>query len=107
MASKSDETVKVVVRIRPLSGDEERNGNQICTEAFSDKGLITVKSANDDQVKPFYFDAVFQPNCTQREIYDTCASSVVESVLNGYNGTIFAYGQVCSLLISINSCFIH
>ena len=97
MASKTDETVKVVVRIRPLSGDEERNGNQICTEAFSDKGLITVKSANDadgGQVKPFYFDAVFQPNCTQREIYDTCAASVVESVLNGYNGTIFAYGQV-------------
>jgi hypothetical protein len=27
MAAKADETVKVVVRIRPMSGEEERNGN--------------------------------------------------------------------------------
>eukprot|EP01006_Ploeotia_vitrea_P054289 TRINITY_DN67869_c6_g4_i1.p1 TRINITY_DN67869_c6_g4~~TRINITY_DN67869_c6_g4_i1.p1 ORF type:complete len:778 (-),score=48.57 TRINITY_DN67869_c6_g4_i1:607-2940(-) len=99
MASKQDECVKVVVRIRPLSDDEERNGHRVCTEAFSDRGLITVKSPDSDdsdQAKNFFFDAVFQPNCTQRDIYDTCAASVVESVLNGYNGTIFAYGQTGS-----------
>lgn len=28
------------------------------------------------------------------QVYETCAAPVVESVLNGYNGTIFAYGQV-------------
>ena len=32
----------------------------------------------------------------QKHIYNTCASSVVEAVLNGYNGTIFAYGQTGS-----------
>ena len=32
-------------------------------------------------------------NSQQKSIYDICASNVVESVLNGYNGTIFAYGQ--------------
>ena len=32
----------------------------------------------------------------QKHIYDTCAAGVVESVLNGYNGTIFAYGQTGS-----------
>lgn len=44
--------------------------------------------------KAFTFDAVFGPAATQRQIYDTCAARVVESVLEGYNGTIFAYGQV-------------
>jgi hypothetical protein len=29
----------------------------------------------------------------QKQIYDICASGLVDSVLNGYNGTIFAYGQ--------------
>lgn len=44
--------------------------------------------------KAFTFDAVFGPAATQRQIYDACAARVVESVLEGYNGTIFAYGQV-------------
>jgi DNA replication protein DnaC len=26
-------------------------------------------------------------------IYDTCAANIIENVLEGYNGTIFAYGQ--------------
>ena len=29
MATKADESVKVVVRIRPMSSEEERNGNQV------------------------------------------------------------------------------
>lgn len=43
--------------------------------------------------KSFNFDAVFGENSTQRQVYDMCAAPIVESVLNGFNGTIFAYGQ--------------
>lgn len=43
--------------------------------------------------KLFTFDAVFSDQSTQRKIYDSCAAPVVQSVLEGYNGTIFAYGQ--------------
>ena len=99
MASKGDETVKVVVRIRPISAEEERKGNVVAAEAFPDRGLISVKNpkANDSEPpKNFTFDAVFAANVEQKHIYDVCASSVVESVLNGYNGTIFAYGQTGS-----------
>ena len=39
------------------------------------------------------FDAVFDEECSQRQLYDVCAAPVVQSVLEGYNGTIFAYGQ--------------
>lgn len=35
--SKTDETVKVVVRIRPMSGEEMRNGNLVAAEAYPDK----------------------------------------------------------------------
>jgi len=94
--SKPDESVKVVVRIRPMNGEETRNGNLVAAEAFSDRGLIVVKNPRDDENEPpknFTFDAVFGSNAEQKNIYDICAASVVESVLNGYNGTIFAYGQ--------------
>ena len=94
--SKPDETVKVVVRIRPMSSEEERNGNVAAALAFPDTGLITVRNPKSNESEPqkeFYFDAVYNDNVTQKHIYDTCAASVVESVLGGYNGTIFAYGQ--------------
>jgi hypothetical protein len=35
--SKQDECVKVVVRIRPMSGEEIRNGNLVSADAFPDK----------------------------------------------------------------------
>lgn len=39
---------------------------------------------------------MFGPDVEQKYIYDTCAASVIDSVLSGYNGTIFAYGQTGS-----------
>lgn len=65
-----------------------------------DKGAIEVLSPTSldgsnvtEETKQFSFDAVFSEYTTQRKIYDTCAAPVVQSVLEGYNGTIFAYGQ--------------
>ena len=73
-------------------------------EAFPDRGLIIVrnpKASDSEPPKNFSFDSVFAAAVEQKHIYDTCAAGVVDSVLNGYNGTIFAYGQVrfnCHLL---------
>jgi kinesin family member 5 len=33
---------------------------------------------------------------TQKQIYDTAAKPIIDSVLEGFNGTIFAYGQTSS-----------
>lgn len=77
----------------PLSTDAHRSA-----EAHSDRGMISVRNPKADDREPpktFSFDAVFGPDSLQKTVYDVCASSLVESVLNGYNGTIFAYGQVC------------
>ena len=38
----------------------------------------------------------FEPNCEQKSIFDHAALPIIESVLEGYNGTIFAYGQTGS-----------
>jgi kinesin family protein 5 len=42
----------------------------------------------------FDFDRILSPNCSQSESYDKVANKVVSDVLQGYNGTIMAYGQV-------------
>mmetsp|Transcript_33097 Transcript_33097/g.38016 ORF Transcript_33097/g.38016 Transcript_33097/m.38016 type:complete len:108 (+) Transcript_33097:376-699(+) len=44
----------------------------------------------------FVFDRVFNMDTTQVEIYEFAALPIVESVLEGFNGTIFAYGQTSS-----------
>ncbi len=96
MSEKNNETVKVVVRIRPLSSQETRDGNSVAASADPDRGLISLKNPRADDREPpknFSFDAVFAADVKQKHIYDVCAASVVESVLQGYNGTIFAYGQ--------------
>ncbi|CAD5114686.1 DgyrCDS3731 [Dimorphilus gyrociliatus] len=55
--------------------------------------LTNPNSPSNEPPKTFTFDTVFGPDCKQVDIYNTCARPIVESVLEGYNGTIFAYGQ--------------
>ena len=103
--SNKAETVKVVVRIRPLSGEEIRNGNQKASVAEQDRGMIVVKNPKADDREPpknFTFDHVFDENVTQKFIYDSCMCHVVEACLEGFNGTVFA----CKFLLSILSVHI-
>ena len=44
------------------------------------------------QPKSFAFDRVFGPDSSQAEVFEQ-AEPIVDSVLRGYNGTIFVYGQ--------------
>ncbi|KAI4368807.1 hypothetical protein MLD38_017321 [Melastoma candidum] len=39
------------------------------------------------------FDKVFGPASQQRDLYEQAVSPIVNEVLEGYNCTIFAYGQ--------------
>ena len=43
--------------------------------------------------KTFTFDNVFDWTSTQGQVYEETARPIVDSVLEGYNGTVFAYGQ--------------
>jgi hypothetical protein len=70
--SKSDETVKVVVRVRPLSSEEIRNGNKVSAEADQSRGLISLKNPRSDDREPpknFTFDATFAHDVKQKYIY--------------------------------------
>lgn len=57
------------------------------------KQVFIYKPNEKDQAKSFAFDYVFGPESPQSIIYEQTAFSLVNNVLEGYNGTIFAYGQ--------------
>ena len=48
------------------------------------------------QGKPYVYDHVFEPNSDQEAVYMGAAYHIVQDVLSGYNGTVFAYGQTSS-----------
>lgn len=50
----------------------------------------------DNSIRSFAFTKIFSQNSAQQEIYENSAFSLIENVLEGYNGTIFAYGQTGS-----------
>ena len=43
-----------------------------------------------------HFKQVFPMNVSQEKVFTTVAKDVVDSCFEGYNGTIFAYGQTAS-----------
>ena len=95
MASKN-ETVKVAIRCRPMSHDETRDGRACIITIDSLRGEMAIrnpKTEGSEPPKSFTFDYVYDWNSQQEKIYTDTAYPIVESVLEGYNGTIFAYGQ--------------
>ena len=53
---------------------------------------LTLQQSNEGNV-PFTFDRIFGMSSRQIDIFDFSIRSTVEDIMNGYNGTVFAYGQ--------------
>ncbi|KAL0236603.1 hypothetical protein PCE1_000001 [Barthelona sp. PCE] len=87
-------SVEVVVRVRPLSDREKRNGKLICS-IDDQKKRLTVTDTPQGQ-RQYSFDSVLGPETTNNEAYENVCENVVKSALNGINSTIFAYGQTSS-----------
>ncbi|KAK6140266.1 hypothetical protein DH2020_025962 [Rehmannia glutinosa] len=63
-----------------------------CNE--SKREVTVLQNVASKQVdKVFTFDKVFGPKAQQRSIYDQSISPIVSEVLEGFNCTVFAYGQ--------------
>ncbi|CAE7723360.1 Kif17, partial [Symbiodinium sp. KB8] len=88
------EAVKVVVRCRPMNSKEKERGCDNIITVFEEEGSLKIAQPGDpESTKQFTFDATFGTESKQKAVYDELGYSLVESVLQGFNGTIFAYGQ--------------
>nr|XP_057912856.1 kinesin-like protein KIF3C [Doryrhamphus excisus] len=95
--NKSSESVKVVVRCRPLNRKEQSNGpSGGIVQMDLRLGQVILRNpraSHSEPQKTFTFDAVYDANSKQRDLYDESVRPLIDSVLAGFNGTIFAYGQ--------------
>ncbi|XP_047194004.1 centromere-associated protein E isoform X7 [Hippoglossus stenolepis] len=94
-----ESAVKVCVRVRPLIAREEStaSGNAEPVQLFWKTDKKSIHQIDDgNSTKTFSFDRVFTAEETTNQLYQDIAKPLVVSTVEGYNGTIFAYGQTSS-----------
>ncbi|KAJ6870879.1 kinesin-like protein KIN-5C [Populus alba x Populus x berolinensis] len=87
--------VQVLLRCRPFSEDELRsNAPQVVTcNDYQREVAVSQNIAGKHIDRVFTFDKVFGPSAQQRDLYEQAVVPIVHEVLEGFNCTIFAYGQ--------------
>ncbi|XWS09720.1 hypothetical protein CRYUN_Cryun39dG0013400 [Craigia yunnanensis] len=82
-----DPSVKVVVRIRPINGQEKEVDR-------------TVRKVSSDSLsvgdRKFTFDSVLDSNSNQEDVFQLIGVPLVKNALAGYNASILSYGQTGS-----------
>ena len=107
--------VKVVVRVRPSNSQERENGCKNVVKVIDDYMLVFDPKTDSEAARygrrapvaqrrqrnamekrqkdlRFAFDRVFNENATNQEVFEYTTFSVVDSLLQGYNCSVFAYG---------------
>uniref|UniRef100_A0A8C8YLB6 Kinesin-like protein KIF17 n=1 Tax=Prolemur simus TaxID=1328070 RepID=A0A8C8YLB6_PROSS len=94
----ASESVKVVVRCRPMNQRERKLHCQPVVTVDCARGQCFIQNpgAADEPPKQFTFDGAYHMDHFTEQIYNEIAYPLVEGVTEGYNGTIFAYGQTGS-----------
>ncbi|CAH7440232.1 Kif17 [Phodopus roborovskii] len=94
----ASESVKVVVRCRPMNQRERELSCQTVVTVDCARGQCFIQNpgAADEPPKQFTFDGAYYMDHFTEQIYNEIAYPLVEGVTEGYNGTIFAYGQTGS-----------
>ncbi|KAK9248163.1 P-loop containing nucleoside triphosphate hydrolase protein [Lipomyces tetrasporus] len=87
---ENSSSIKVVARFRPQNSIElQQGGSPIVSFAANDTCDLDTKDFRGS----FTFDQVFSMDSKQSDVFNFSIKSTVDDILNGYNGTVFAYGQ--------------
>ncbi|OZJ03693.1 Kinesin heavy chain [Bifiguratus adelaidae] len=90
----SGNNIKVVCRFRPQNSLEIKEGGVPIIQVDEDGTSVDLKG--QDFQGAFAFDKVFGTNTRQQDVFEYSIKSIVDDVVSGYNGTVFAYGQTGS-----------
>ncbi|NXY89724.1 KIF15 protein, partial [Alcedo cyanopectus] len=92
--SAEGDAIKVYVRVRPPTEGAVPEGEQGMCLSVLPSNAIRLHSKPEPKI--FTFDYVANMETTQESVFSSVAKNIIESCMNGYNGTIFAYGQTGS-----------
>ncbi|KAL1553200.1 kinesin-like protein KIN-UC [Salvia divinorum] len=90
---QESERVRVAVRIRPKNAEDLSDVDHAdCVELQPELKRLKLRK-NNWSSESYRFDELLTESASQKRVYEAVAKPVVESVLDGYNGTVMAYGQ--------------
>ncbi|GKT28153.1 Kinesin-like protein like protein, partial [Aduncisulcus paluster] len=89
---KPSENIHVIVRLRPLIRGEKTRSNIHIT---GDKVVVPSGPDSMRSAKEFSFAKVYPPSAKNEDVKDSI-KPIIEAVKEGYNATMFAYGQTSS-----------
>ncbi|KQS70557.1 uncharacterized protein Dere_GG10315, isoform C [Drosophila erecta] len=87
MSAKNVSSIQVCIKVRPCEPG--------LTSLWQVKEARSIQLA-DSHAEPFVFDYVFDEGASNQEVFDRMARHIVHACMQGFNGTIFAYGQTSS-----------
>ncbi|KAK3238539.1 hypothetical protein CYMTET_51455, partial [Cymbomonas tetramitiformis] len=96
--SESDgesDAIKSCIRIRPLNDSELESGSRIAWEVKGDS-ISSIPNDIRDIVHEFSYDKLISSEETNEDVYVKTTREIVTAAVDGFNGTIFAYGQTSS-----------
>ena len=107
--SAATESVRVVVRCRPFNEREKNQKEASIIDVVESTGVVSIANpkgarsltstnvmgssgnlADASASRTFKFDNTFGSDSKQIDLYNITARPIVDAVLEGYNGTIFA-----------------
>ncbi|KAL0262521.1 Kinesin-related motor protein [Diplodia seriata] len=93
--ARADTNINVVVRCRGRNDREIRENSGVVVSTNGVKGSTVELSMGPSALsnKTYSFDKVFSPAADQQMVFDEVVAPILDDVLNGFNCTIFAYGQ--------------
>ena len=96
--SKSNQAgnIKVLCRFRPLNSSEHLNSELIQIDFYENSSVTVIPKSENSSPITFTYDHIFRPESNQEEVFEIAARPIIEDVIQGFNGTIFAYGQTAS-----------
>ena len=87
----NQDSLRVICRVRPFNIRETTLKSTQCLKIESNS---EIELKNNNHGGSFNFDHVLEKHTTQENMYKaTVNQKMLSDVLNGHNGTIFAYGQ--------------
>lgn len=87
-------TIHVGVRAKPVTSSDLSGGLNIVGGPWriaAQDNIVDHETAGN-----FQFDRVYDPACTNAEVFDQSVEELITQVVNGYNATVFAYGTTGS-----------
>ena len=84
-------SVRVAVRVRPLSSKEAGEGARESVLVSPESATVCLGSGKTE--KSFAFDFVLGTESSTGDLYEQSVAPMLAKALDGYHVTLFAYGQ--------------